>query len=391
MKSTFFFLLFFLTLVTSQGQTVFDETFDESDGSTNGTDALGTNWSVTYIYAGNADDYVEVQSGCLESRDTNGPGEWETEDFDISACTEGMTISVDISETGSMEHVDDAGCECNCGDAVKLEISYDGGTSWTAFSDATNGSTDTGVLMDDCGTCGSPSTTYPVPWCGMEFYGPLIGTGDFGSSTFSSCLSVGISNTMRIRMSFLTWAGSEYLCADNVSVVCSSCALPIELNSFDVERNTNDVLLKWKTLSESDHETFHIERSTDGDVFYKIGNVKGTSSTNWNYEFTDQSPLKDKTVYYRLQQEDMNGRSKYSETKVVHYEPASIFYNQGEITIQIPTLSPSSNFTINLYNLSGKLVHTENIQNYSAINYSQSGFYIIEIPEAAVKEKILIP
>src|SRR5690606_24096368 len=121
-----------------------------------------------------ANDYIRVQGGELVSQDTNGPAFWETDDFDISACTEGITISCDIRSPDDLET---ATTGCLSADAIKFEVSYDGGTSWIAYSDAIYGYTGTGVLMSNCGGgCGTTCAgNYPIEWCGATFSGPLIG------------------------------------------------------------------------------------------------------------------------------------------------------------------------------------------------------------------------
>ncbi|MFT4601734.1 MAG: hypothetical protein ACI857_001917, partial [Arenicella sp.] len=259
------------------GQNVFFEDFEgEADASTSGTDQFGTNWTSNCTYCGGTGDFNEVNTvsgnNVFEGNDTNGPAEWLTDDIDISSCTEGVTISLDLSHVSTMEGVQ-ATCAggCNTIDLLKLEVSYDSGTSWTAYSDAINGTTSTADLACDCGTCGSPSTTYPVPWCGAVISGPTITVGDFAAFTFSDCISVGVSNTVMLRITTMTWAAAEKIRFDNVTLACSNCALPVELINFKADRTETATNLKWSTLSETENKKFSIERSSDGIIYEKIG------------------------------------------------------------------------------------------------------------------------
>jgi hypothetical protein len=401
-------------LFSVHSQTVFNEIFNEGNGAADGSgttvgaDALGTTWTATCPYCGPSGDWLEIdQAGNseLEAADTNGPAFWETADFDISACTDGITISVDMRETGTAEALSCGGA-CNLADGIKFEVSYDSGTSWIPYSDAINGFVSTCVVMSECGTsdcqgcgaCGAnPAcelTNYPVPWgVGTDVTGPFIGTGEIGSTNinFADCASVGISNTMRFRLTFMCWSSAEKWFADNVLAVCSNCALPVEMGLFTAERTTDAVKLNWRTLSESNNKKFRIERSEDGMVFIEIGDTRGqiNSTQTMDYEFIDEKPLNTTEAYYRLVQVDLNGKSKYSDIKTVYYNPTNIYFNGTDISINF-TASPNKLYTLNIYNLSGQLLHSEKLSTSKDISWNNAGFYIIEIPELNLREKLVI-
>lgn len=374
------------------GQTVFYEDFStcNNTGSTSsGTDNIGgVAWSTTVNHAADVNDHWYCNGGMLEARDTNGPASWETGDIDITSCTSGITLSVYVQSVGTMEAWDTG---CNSADFFQFEVSYDGGASWVAFSDAINGSTDTGVWLDDCGTCGSPSTAYPVPFCGLQVSGPAIAQ-DESDFTFSDCISVGVSGTVRLRATCCCWSGTEYWNMDDVTLTCSNCALPVEIGQFDATRTATQAVLNWTTLSEDNNKKFNIQRSVDGAVFYTIGDTKGklNSSTTVDYEFIDENPLDKPVVYYRLEQVDMNGKKKYSEVKSVKYETADIYYNGSEIVVNFEA-EYHKTYTLNIYDLSGKLVHTQQMSESAQLNWNKKGFFLVGIPELGVRKKIAIP
>ena len=404
-KFVFIGILLFSICPIAEAQIVFNEIFNEGNGAadglgtTAGSDALGTAWTTSCPYCGASNDWIEIDmagNSELEVRDPNGPAFWETDDFDISACTEGITISVDIRETGDQEPVTCGGI-CNTGDGIKLEVSYDSGTSWVAYSDAVNGFTGTCIVMQGCGTTdctgGCNVTNYPVPWgAGTSISGPFIGTDDFTSSTFSDCASVGISSTLRFRVTFIAWAGAEYLFLDNVIATCSSCALPVELINFRADRTETTTNIKWSTLSESENKKFSIERSSDGLIFEKIGSVKGkvNSHSNVDYEFIDKEPLNKSTAYYRIRQTDLNGKHKFSDVLSVNYREANVYHDGINLHINFDQKS-SKDYHLNIYDLSGKVVHTSVVNDGQEMNWSKDGFFILEIPEINYKEKIVIP
>ena len=77
----------------------------------------------------------------------------------------------------------------------------------------------------------------------------------------------------------LTGAGSNCLAPGGpLTGPCS--ALPIELESFSVEKSGNKVKLVWKTTSEYNNAGFEIERSVNGNTgWQKIASLKGVGNS----------------------------------------------------------------------------------------------------------------
>ena len=131
---------------------------------------------------------------------------------------------------------------------------------------------------------------------------------------------------------------------DNFKVITLS-PLPIELTSFTAEKEGMDAILRWETASEFNNHRFEIQVAqsplplTD-ENFKRIGTVlgNGTTTTNHQYTFLDDSPLKSGYRYYRLKQIDFNGNFTYSDIRSVDfgtYTEVAIFPNPfiGEINI----------------------------------------------------------
>ena len=101
---------------------IFEETFNEGNGQTNGFDDQGgVAWtsSCTGCVAG---DHWEIVNGMFENQDSNGPAVWETTaDIDISTCTN-FNITFDIEEDDELEG---CGTGCNSVDWVQLEYNID--------------------------------------------------------------------------------------------------------------------------------------------------------------------------------------------------------------------------------------------------------------------------
>lgn len=99
-----------------------------------------------------------------------------------------------------------------------------------------------------------------------------------------------------------------------VSKTWSDITLPISLLNFNAARAETTVLLTWQTAMELNNAYYTIERSTEGNQFEAIGKLEGsgTSSTIKTYQFEDESAPTG-TVYYRLQQTDIDGQCTYSK------------------------------------------------------------------------------
>ena len=158
----------------------------------------------------------------------------------------------------------------------------------------------------------------------------------------------------------------------------ASTPLPIELLEFNAINIINKVQIDWKTASEKNTESFHIERSKDGISFetLSIVNASGNSSSIIEYSETDFSPL-DGISYYRLKQTDKNGDFSYSSIVPVNYRinksNLSIYPNPsfGEFNIDLSGMENKEVLVV-IKDISGKEV-------YSKVTIIQEGKNIIAI------------
>lgn len=98
--------------------------------------------------------------------------------------------------------------------------------------------------------------------------------------------------------------------------------LPVELLSFDAEASGDHVDVTWSTATELNSSHFIVERSADGEHFLPIGRVAaaGESMVTLDYGFVDSEPLLG-VSYYRLEQMDRDGSTKYSDKVPVQFNP----------------------------------------------------------------------
>jgi hypothetical protein len=97
--------------------------------------------------------------------------------------------------------------------------------------------------------------------------------------------------------------------------------LPIELLSFEVEKENDQVNVAWVTGSEINNDYFEVYASADGIVWESIAVVNGAgNSFIVNKYSTIDNDIKGYTVkYYKLKQVDFDGTTSFSKMKVVDF------------------------------------------------------------------------
>ena len=103
-------------------------------------------------------------------------------------------------------------------------------------------------------------------------------------------------------------------------------ALLVNIISFTASIENKQVVVKWKTASESNNKGFDVQRSQDGVNWTSIGFVNGSinSVVEKAYRFNDVAPLQ-KRSFYRLRQVDMDGKFFYSRVAVVNFRQSGFY------------------------------------------------------------------
>jgi len=198
--------------------------------------------------------------------------------------------------------------------------------------------------------------------------------------------------------------------------------LPVELSSFSAIVNSN-VELKWSTAAEVNNYGFEIQRlnphpsplpGVEEKGWVKIGFVNGGGSSNSqkNYSFVDQSSFGNGKYTYRLKQIDNNGAFKYSKEVEVEINKPTVFAlgqnypNPFNPSTTISFSIPEDNHVIlKLYDVLGREVltlinenrkagtHTLSFNASSAGGGLSNGIYIYKIVAgnySAVKKMLLL-
>lgn len=214
-------------------------------------------------------------------------------------------------------------------------------------------STDNYIVLGDFNIANADELAYQnllyYPTGGLDGYfydsknNPPTTFGSWGQSFWSSSLSYSSTSQYArydmILMSENVWNGSngivyhsgsytvvgnpsptsdEETTSDHLPVYATfdfaDNATPVELSSFTGIINNGESKLKWRTATEINNYGFEIQRSSDGIYWTNIGFIPGNGNSNApkNYSFTDKFIPVGK-VFYRLKQEDNNGKFEYSD------------------------------------------------------------------------------
>jgi hypothetical protein len=153
-----------------------------------------------------------------------------------------------------------------------------------------------------------------------------------------------------------------------VTFALGGTPLPVVLVDFTAQAVQNrDALLTWHTASEKNNDHFDVERSFDGTVFAKIGQLAGHGTTNTasSYAFTDAAVAANATgpVYYRLRQVDLDGTSAFSPVRSVRFTKAapvalSLYPNpaQASTKLDLSQLPATATYQVTLLDATGRTV-----------------------------------
>lgn len=168
----------------------------------------------------------------------------------------------------------------------------------------------------------------------------------------------------------------------------------VELVSFNTSiQKGNLVQLNWSTASETDNKSFVIERKTEEMPFFEeVSKVKGhgTTSQVQAYTFTDDAAAVGKINYYRLRQEDFDGKVTYSKVLSVALKTSfkvkvypSVVKNGDILTVEAIGSSDKT-VQVDIVNMAGQVVKIEKNTAYTEgvqfpISNLSTGRYIIKV------------
>lgn len=179
----------------------------------------------------------------------------------------------------------------------------------------------------------------------------------------------------------------------NFNYIAPISTLPVKLSAFTASLNQEKVHLKWQTSAEINVSHFEVERSTDGTNFTQAGLVfaYGSANTQTDYAFTDNTAgLRQSVVYYRLRCVDIDGKTDFSETRIIRLGAAAEMISlqtypnpvMNEVRVTVPATWQNKQTVFEIYTANGTLAARKTTsgnnqtESFNTVNLAP-GFYIV--------------
>lgn len=251
------------------------------------------------------------------------------------------------------------------------------------------------TVIDYSGNCGGVG----APYC-VIFLDNASTVGNYSNSTSDpkvTTISFGCGDSSSVTYVASDGTGTNGSTADfdsdgNVSYVTNvGCVYPLALTlrNFTASISEQGNELNWTSSFDRTITHFDIYRSNKGFDWELIGNVIADQegASGYTYNFIDQNYLPDLN-YYQLDIFNENGESKRSEIVSIQRKELDVFIQEDELHVFFSE-TPNKTYTLNIYSLSGKLVKSQSIVNGATIPWNLQGFYLVEISELELRQKVV--
>ncbi|MEI9945370.1 MAG: T9SS type A sorting domain-containing protein [Chitinophagaceae bacterium] len=201
---------------------------------------------------------------------------------------------------------------------------------------------------------GGSGVSFVFNWNGGETSTTISNPRLFHYQSSSWVKQTGTTSSTSTSLTYTGYAGtfSPFAIGDN------TMTLPLTWLSFTAQKKNDDVQLDWSTATEENTKDFTMQHSADGNTWNDIGSLPaaGNSAITQSYSFTHSNPGEG-MHYYRILQQDKDGRYSYSKVVSISYSANTtmiVYPNpvvNGKVTIELQQKS-----TVRVYSSAGKLV-----------------------------------
>ncbi len=196
----------------------------------------------------------------------------------------------------------------------------------------------------------------------------------------SSTISTGGNTNSSLVIGAKTYLSTQFTSINNGGGANQLGPLPVELVSFNGAAGATGNLLHWQTAEEVNFSHFDIERSSNGQNFTKISQVKAKGS-NSEYGFLDENPAHN--MYYRLKINDIDGTFNYSDVIALQSSRprnVEVYPTITHDVVTIATESVDNIARVTVFDMFGKAVMVVNSLDNNRLDLSAltAGMYLVQ-------------
>jgi hypothetical protein len=209
--------------------------------------------------------------------------------------------------------------------------------------------------------------------------------------TCAACVEVLTTQVPGLPISTVSFIDNAGLGQDVLQLVTNNAPLPVEFISFEARKEQHQVQLNWRVASEENIRAYHVERSADGINYTSIGSVPPRPAAPFNdYAFTDATPMNG-VNYYRIREEDIDGRAMYSDVRTVKMNESAFIVTmypvpvKDELTVKLIT-DQDEQVYIRVTDVQGRMLSVRRVQLNAGtnlhklpVNNLMNGMYFIEV------------
>jgi len=156
---------------------------------------------------------------------------------------------------------------------------------------------------------------------------PISGATATGVASVSTLTTFNLSGNAAFKTISgirITSTDVIYAFIDNINLANVGTVLPLSWLDFSAISSNNSVVLNWSTATEQNSRDFIIQQSINGTDWNTVGTTlaAGNSSTVRSYSYVHTTPGNGAN-YYRIIQQDIDGRQNYSKVLVINLRDKS--------------------------------------------------------------------
>ena len=256
-----------------------------------------------------------------------------------------------------------------------------------------------GTLLQNAGYASVPSMQDPAPASIDDYFSGGYIVERWGSSDSGTVDAIQIETPL----SFRDTEAHKKMFADSLAIIIkryldyhyfTGTVLPTQLLYFNASSSANKkIMLQWATAHEQGTIKFDVEKSINGKIFYRIGEVMaaGNSYGENTYGFTDLDSAAS-VYYYRLHQLDKDGKSAFSNVQMVRTSKTALQLLQNGLMNELVVLSAKSG-DFSMLNMCGQMVkrlHLITGRNQFQVSDVPAGVYFLVGGTTGEKLKLII-